>query len=43
MAERENTRLLALEVLVEVEKKNIFVKEALHNLLFQRNIQLLLA
>lgn len=36
MAERENTRLLALEVLVEVEKKNIFVKEALNKLLFQK-------
>ena len=36
MAERENTRLLALEVLVEVEKKNIFVKETLNKLLFQK-------
>lgn len=36
MAERENTRLLALEVLVEVEKKNIFVKDALNKLLFQK-------
>lgn len=36
MAERENTRLLALEVLVEVEKKDIFVKEALNKLLFQK-------
>lgn len=36
MAERENTRLLALEVLVDVEKKNIFVKDALNTLLFQK-------
>lgn len=36
MAERENTRLLALEVLVEVEKKNTFVKDALNKLLFQK-------
>lgn len=36
MAERENTRLLALEVLVDVEKKNIFVKDALNKLLFQK-------
>lgn len=36
MAERENTRLLALEVLVDVEKKNIFVKDALNRLLFQK-------
>ncbi|MBE5941950.1 MAG: 16S rRNA (cytosine(967)-C(5))-methyltransferase RsmB [Lachnospiraceae bacterium] len=36
MEKRENTRLLVLEVLLDVEKKNIFVKEALHNLLFQR-------
>ena len=26
MADSENTRLLALEVLVEVEKKNIFAR-----------------
>lgn len=36
MAERENTRLLALEVLVDVEKQNIFVKDALNKLLFQK-------
>ena len=36
MEKRENTRLFALEVLLDVEKKNIFVKEALHNLLFQK-------
>lgn len=36
MAERDNTRLLALEVLVDVEKKNIFVKDALNKLLFQK-------
>lgn len=36
MAEKENTRLLALEILLEAEKKNIFVKDALHNQLFQK-------
>lgn len=36
MAERENTRLLALEVLLDAEKKNNFVKDALHQLLFQK-------
>lgn len=36
MAEKENIRLLALEILIEVEKKNIFVKDALHKLLFQK-------
>lgn len=36
MAEQVNTRLLALETLVEIEKKNIFVKDALHKLLFQK-------
>lgn len=36
MAERENTRLLALEVLVDAEKKNIFIKDALNTLLFQK-------
>ncbi len=36
MEKRENTRLFALVVLLDVEKKNIFVKEALHNLLFQK-------
>lgn len=36
MAEQVNTRLLALETLVETEKKNIFVKDALHKLLFQK-------
>lgn len=36
MANTENTRLLALEVLVEVEKKNIFAKDALHKLLYQK-------
>ncbi|HCJ08328.1 MAG TPA: 16S rRNA (cytosine(967)-C(5))-methyltransferase, partial [Lachnospiraceae bacterium] len=36
MAETENTRLLALEVLVEVEKQNIFAKDALHKLLYQK-------
>lgn len=36
MTEDRNARLLALEVLVEVEKKNIFVKDALHKLLFQK-------
>ena len=35
MAETENTRLLALEVLLEVEKQNIFAKDALHKLLYQ--------
>ncbi len=36
MADTENTRLLALEVLVEVEKKNIFAKDALHKTLYQK-------
>lgn len=36
MSEKENVRLLALETLLEVEKKNIFVKDALHKTLFQR-------
>lgn len=36
MAEQENIRLLIAETLLEVEKKNIFVKEALHKLLFQK-------
>lgn len=36
MSEKENTRLLVLETLVEVEKKNVFVKDALHKLLFQK-------
>ena len=36
MAEKENIRLLALETLVEVEKKNIFVKDALHKTLYQK-------
>lgn len=36
MAERENTRLLALEILVDVEKKSIFVKDALNRVLFQK-------
>lgn len=36
MAEQENTRLLILETLVDVEKKNIFVKDALHKLLYQK-------
>lgn len=36
MADSENTRLLALEVLVEVEKKNIFAKDALHKVLYAR-------
>lgn len=36
MEDRENTRLLALEVLLEVEKKKIFVKDALQKLLFQK-------
>lgn len=36
MAERMNTRLLILETLVEVEKKDIFVKDALQKLLFQK-------
>ncbi|MDE5862803.1 MAG: 16S rRNA (cytosine(967)-C(5))-methyltransferase RsmB [Lachnospiraceae bacterium] len=34
--EQINTRLLALEILVEAEKKNIFVKEALQRFLFQK-------
>lgn len=34
--EQVNTRLLALEILVEAEKKNIFVKDALQKLLFQK-------
>ena len=36
MAEQVNTRLLALETLVEIEKKNIFAKDALHKQLFQK-------
>ena len=36
MTEKENTRLLALEILLEAEKKNIFVKDALHKQLFQK-------
>lgn len=36
MVKRENTRLLVLETLLEIEKKNIFVKDALHKLLFQK-------
>lgn len=36
MAEKADARFLALEILVEVEKKNIFVKDALHKLLFQK-------
>lgn len=36
MSEKENTRLLVLETLVEIEKKNIFVKDSLHKLLFQK-------
>ncbi|MDO5156239.1 MAG: 16S rRNA (cytosine(967)-C(5))-methyltransferase RsmB [Eubacteriales bacterium] len=36
MAIVDNTRLMVLETLLEVEKKNIFVKEALHKLLFQK-------
>lgn len=36
MADRENTRLLVLETLLEIEKKKIFVKDALHKLLFQK-------
>ncbi|MDD6070075.1 MAG: 16S rRNA (cytosine(967)-C(5))-methyltransferase RsmB [Clostridiales bacterium] len=36
MAEKENTRLLILETLLEIEKKNIFVKDALQKLLFQK-------
>lgn len=36
MAEERNTRLLALEILLEVEKRNIFVKDALHKRLFQK-------
>lgn len=36
MSEKENTRLLVLETLVEIEKKNVFVKDALHKLLFQK-------
>lgn len=35
MAE-ENTRLLVLDILLEVEKKNIFVKDALHKVLNNR-------
>lgn len=35
MAE-ENTRLLVLDILLEVEKKNIFVKDALHKVLGNR-------
>lgn len=36
MSETENIRLLALETLLEVEKKKLFVKEALHRTLFQK-------
>lgn len=36
MAEERNTRLHALEILLEAEKRNIFVKDALHKLLFQK-------
>lgn len=36
MVKRENTRLLVLETLLEIEKKNIFAKDALHRLLFQK-------
>ncbi|MDE6434289.1 MAG: 16S rRNA (cytosine(967)-C(5))-methyltransferase RsmB [Lachnospiraceae bacterium] len=36
MEEKENTRLLVLETLLEVEKRNIFVKDALHKQLFQK-------
>lgn len=35
MSEKINTRLLVLETLIEIEKKNIFVKEAIHKLLFK--------
>jgi 16S rRNA (cytosine967-C5)-methyltransferase len=36
MAEKENIRLLILYTLLEVEKKNIYVKDALDKLLFQK-------
>jgi len=36
MSSVDNTRLLVLETLLEVEKKNIFVRDALHKLLFQK-------
>jgi 16S rRNA (cytosine967-C5)-methyltransferase len=36
MAEKENIRLLILDTLLEVEKKNIYVKDALDKLLFQK-------
>lgn len=36
MAEKENIRLLVLEALLEIEKTDIFVKDALHKLLFQK-------
>lgn len=36
MAESINVRLLALEILLEVEKKNSYVKDILHKELFQR-------
>ncbi len=36
MAEKENTRLLVLETLLEIEKKKVFVKDALHKQLFQK-------
>ena len=36
MTEKENIRLLVLEALIEIEKTDIFVKDALHKLLFQK-------
>lgn len=36
MAEKENTRLLVLETLLEIEKKKVFVKNALQKQLFQK-------
>ncbi len=36
MSDKENIRLLALETLLEVEKKNSFVKDALHKTLYQK-------
>lgn len=36
MSAKENTRLLALETLVEIEKTDIFARDALHKLLYQK-------
>lgn len=36
MVQRENTRILTLETLLEIEKTNIFARDALHKLLYQK-------